>query len=121
MNGWTPLILFLALALNNSSLALAKGGRGAASKGSVGHASDRDWAAQTHGNGQSTADRDLGTDRAKESGKGKKKGLYKDEFSIGQSKDRDGDHNGKVTGKDKVKVVKEKNKENKDKDKGKEK
>ncbi|MGH9426557.1 MAG: hypothetical protein ACRD2L_09700 [Terriglobia bacterium] len=49
-------------------------------------------AQNSHGNGQGTVDRDLGTDRAREVGNGKKKGLYKDQYSIGDGRDKDRSH-----------------------------
>jgi hypothetical protein len=70
------LCLILVFGCLGSGL-LAKGGK-AEGKGSQATAGGK---SSIHGNGQSTDDRDFGTERATEAGKGKKKGLAKAEHS----------------------------------------
>ena len=73
------------------------GGQGARSK----------YAQNSHSNGQGTLDRDSGKDRAMEVGRGKEKGLHKDQYSIGDGNDKD--HNRDSHKKDKDKVKKQHN------------
>jgi hypothetical protein len=75
---------------------------------------------QAHGNGQGSLDRDLGTERAKEVGQGKKKGLHKDQYSIGEGKEKreESSTSDKTTKREKTKKHGEKEK---DKDKSKDK
>ena len=72
MKRWTLIALSMCMTLvfNQSGL-LAKGSRGQG----TGHGSA--FSQKSHGNGQGTADRDFGKDRAAEVGHGKKKGLHK--------------------------------------------
>ena len=114
MKRWTSLALALCmtLAVSQSGL-LAKGGRVQGSDRGREHGNGPTVSQNSNGNGQGTIDRDFGTDRAKEVGRGKKKGLYKDKDSIkdGHDKDRNRDSHKK----DKHKVKKH-HKDQKDKD-----
>ena len=78
-----------------------------------GHGTGSVYAQNSHGNGQGTIDRDLGKDRATEVGHGKKKGLHKDQYWIGDGGDKDHNHDSHKKDKDKVK---KQHKEKKDKD-----
>jgi hypothetical protein len=106
MKRWTLIVFSLSttLVLNQAGL-MAKGGRG--------HGAGSLYAQNSHGNGQGTIDRDLGKDRATEVGRGKKKGLHKDQYSIGDARNKD--HNRDSHKKDKDKVKKNR-KDKKDKD-----
>jgi hypothetical protein len=116
MNKLTPFLLSFALAVSGGLL-IAKGRGQEKGNGSS-------FTGQSHGNGQGSLDRDLGKERATEAGKGKKKGLYKDQYSIGEGKGKNKPMaaSGKLTGQEKAKKAKEKNKDqekhkdNKDKD-----
>ena len=93
MKRWTLIVLSLGmtLALNQSGL-MAKGGRGQGGGLERGHGTGSSvYAQNSHGNGQGTVDRDFGKDRATEVGRGKKKGLHKDQYSIGDGHDKDHD------------------------------
>ena len=107
MKRWTLLALSLCMSLVFSQSALM-------AKGDQGQGSGQGHAQNTHGNGQGTVDRDFGTDRAKEVGHGKEKGLHKDQYSIGDGRDKD---HSRDAHNDKNQVKKS----HKDKDKDKEK
>lgn len=117
MKRWTSLALSVCMSLVVSQSALiAKGGRGQGGeqgRGASGHGSVTPQNSQ--GNGQGAVDRDFGTDRAKEVGQGKKKGLYKDQYSIGEGRDKDrspdsNKHKSDAKKPHKAKEVKERNK-----------
>ena len=96
MKRWTSIALSLCMTLAFSQSGLmAKGGHGQGN-GSV-------PAQNSHGNGQGTVDRDFGKDRAAEVGHGKEKGLHKDQYSIGDGRDKDRSHDSHKKDKDKVK------------------
>ena len=79
MKRWTLIALSLCMTLvfNQSGL-LAKGGRGQGADLGTRRGNGSAFSQNSHGNGQGTADRDFGKDRAAEVGRGKKKGLHKD-------------------------------------------
>jgi hypothetical protein len=81
----------MSLMFSQSAL-IAKGGRGQGDNPGRGSGHGAVAAQKSNGNGQGTVDRDFGTDRAKEVGQGKKKGLYKDQYSIGDGRDKDRSH-----------------------------
>ena len=99
----------MALVFSHSEL-MAKGGRGEGQSGR-GHGTGSVYAKNSHSNGQGTIDRDQGKDRAAEVGHGKKKGLHKDQYGIGDGGDKN--HNDDSHKKDKVK---KQHKEKKEKD-----
>jgi|GEM_PF-2978326 hypothetical protein len=109
MKRWTLMVLSLGMTLVFSQSGLmAKGGRGQGDGLGRGHETGSSvYAQNSHGNGQGTVDRDLGKDRATEVGGGKKKGLHKDQYSIGDGNDKD--HNRDSHKKDKDKVKKQPN------------
>lgn len=115
MKRWTSLGLSVCLSLVFSQSALvAKGGRGQG--GEPGRSSGQKPLAtqNSNGNGQGTLDRDFGADRAREVGQGKKKGLYKDQYSIGEGREKDRSrdshkHKNDVKKPHKVKEAKERN------------
>jgi hypothetical protein len=113
MKRWTsiPLLLGMTLVFSQSEL-VAKGSRGQGDGRGQGAGSTK-YAQNSHANGQGTVDRDFGKDRATEVGRGKKKGLHKDQYSIGDGRDKD--HNRDSHKKDKDKVKKH-HKDKKDKD-----
>jgi len=113
MKRWTLIALLLGMTLVFSQHELiAKGGRGQGDGLGRGHGTGSSASAQnSHGNGQGTVDRDFGKDRATEVGRGKKKGLHKDQYSIGDGRDKD--HNRDSHKKDKDKKH---HKDKKDKD-----
>ena len=115
MKRWTLMVLSLGMTLVFSQSGLmAKGGRGQGdSLGREHETRSPVYAQNSHGNGQGTVDRDFGKDRATEVGGGKKKGLHKDQYSIGDGNDKD--HNRHSHKKDKDKVKKQHN-DKKDKD-----
>jgi len=115
MKRWTLIVLSLGMTLVFSQYELiAKGGRGQGDGLGRGHGTGSSvYAQNSHGNGQGTVDRDFGKDRATEVGRGKKKGLHKDQYSIGDGRDKD--HNRDPHKKDKDKVKKH-HKDKKDKD-----
>jgi hypothetical protein len=100
--------LFLGVIVFSQSELMAKGGRGG---GKSGHGDGSLHAQSSHSNGQGTTDRDFGKDRAAEVGKGKEKGLHKDQYSIGNGGDKNPNHD--LHKKDKVK---KQHKEKKEKD-----
>lgn len=117
MKRWTSLVLSVCMSMVVSQSALiAKGGRGQGGeqgRGAPGHGSVTSQISK--GNGQGAVDRDFGTDRAKEVGQGKKKGLYKDQYSIGEGRDKDHSldshkHKSDVKKSHKAKEDKERNK-----------
>jgi hypothetical protein len=90
MKKWTPIVLCFGLVFGGSVTKLmAEKGRGQNSKPTQG--TRLTGTGQTHGNAQGSLDRDLGNERAKEVGKGNKKGLYKDQYSIGEGKEKHGE------------------------------
>ena len=114
MKRWTSIVLSLGMTLVFSQSGLmAKGGRGQGDGSGRGHGTGSVYAQNSHGNGQGTIDRDLGKDRATEVGRGKKKGLHKDQYSIGEGRDKN--HNGDSHKKDKDNAKKQ-HKDKKDKD-----
>ncbi len=115
MKRWTLTVLSLGLTLVFSQYdLLAKGGRGQGDGQGLGHGAGPSVHAQnSHTNGQGTADRDFGKDRATEVGRGKEKGLHKDQYSIGDGHSKH--HNRDSHKKDKDKVKKQ-HKDKKDKD-----
>jgi hypothetical protein len=114
MKRWTSLALSLCMTLAFSPSGLmAKGGRGQGGDPGRGHGKEPTFTQNSNGNGQGTIDRDFGTDRAREVGRGKKKGLYKDQYSIGDGRDKDRSHDSHKKDKDKVKKL---HKDKKDKD-----
>jgi hypothetical protein len=115
MKRWTLIVFSLGMTLVFSQSGLmAKGGHGQGDGLGRGHATGSSVNAQnSHGNGQGTVDRDFGKDRATEVGRGKKKGLHKDQYSIGDGRDKD--HNRDSHRKDKDKVKKQ-HEDKKDKD-----
>jgi len=115
MKRWNLMVLSLGMTLVFSQSGLmAKGSRGQGDGLGRGQGAGSSVHAQnSHGNGQGTVDRDFGRDRATEVGRGKKKGLHKDQYSIGDGHDKD--HNRDSHKKDKDKVKKHHN-EKKDKD-----
>jgi len=102
----------MTLVFSQSGL-MAKGGRGQGDGSGHGNQTGSVYAQNSHGNGQGTVDRDFGKDRATEVGRGKEKGLHKDQYSIGDGNDKD--HNRDSHKKDKDKVKKQHN-DKKDKD-----
>jgi hypothetical protein len=115
MKRWTsiPLSLCMTLVFSQSGL-VAKGGRGQGPDMGRGQGTGPIYAQNSHGNGQGTVDRDFGKDRATEVGRGKKKGLHKAQYSIGDGHDKGHDRDShKTTDKDKVKTQ-HKDKKNKD-------
>jgi hypothetical protein len=107
MRRLVALFLGVIFVFSQSEL-MAKGGRGG---GKSGHGDGSLHAQNSHSNGQGTTDRDFGKDRAAEVGKGKEKGLHKDQYSIGNGGDKN--HNHDSHKKDKVK---KQHKEKKEKD-----
>lgn len=106
MKRWTSIALSMCMTLAFSQSGLmAKGGRGQGGDPGRGPGNGSVHAQNSHGNGQGTVDRDLGTDRAREVGRGKKKGLYKDQYSIGEGRDKDRSHDSHKRDKDKVKKL----------------
>jgi len=106
MKRWTSIALSLGMTLAFSQSGLmAKGGRGQGGDPGRGHGNGSVFSQNSHGNGQGSIDRDLGTDRAREVGRGKKKGLYKDQYSIGDRRDKDRSRNSHKRDKDKVKKL----------------
>lgn len=91
MKQWTSLALSVCMSLVLShSVLIAKGGRGQGGERGRGASGQGSVTPQNpKGNGQGAVDRDFGTDRAKEAGQGKKKGLYKDQYSIGEGRHKD--------------------------------
>jgi hypothetical protein len=121
MRKLTPFVLSFGLVFTGSMTNLtAKNGRGQNPQHAQG--TRLTGASQTHGNGQGSLDRDLGNERAKEVGKGNKKGLYKDQYSIGEGKEKRGETrtNGKTDKAEKAKKHDEKEK-GKDKQRNKDK
>ena len=106
MKRWTliPLSLCMTLVFSQSGL-IAKGGRGQADGFGREHRTGSVYAQNSHGKGQGTVDRDLGKDRATEVGRGKKKGLHKDQYSIGDGRDKDHNRDSHKKDKDKVKKL----------------
>jgi len=100
------LSLGMTLVFNQSGL-MAKGGRGQGDGSGLGNQTGSAYAQNSHGNGQGTVDRDFGKDRATEVGRGKEKGLHKDQYSIGDGNGKD--HNRDSHKKDKDKVNKQHN------------
>jgi hypothetical protein len=84
---------------------MAKGGRGQGDGLGRGNETGSVYAQNSHANGQGTIDRDLGKDRATEVGRGKKKGLHKDQYSIGDGRNKD--YNPDSHKKDKEKAKKQ--------------
>ena len=114
MKRWTSIFLSLGMTLVFSQSGLmAKGGRGQEDGLGRGHGTGSVYAQNSHGNGQGTIDRDLGKDRATEVGRGKKKGLHKDQYSIGDGRDKNHNHDSHKKDKDKAK---KQHKDKKDKD-----
>ena len=114
MKRWNSIALTLCMTLVFSQSALmAKGGRGQGGDPDRGHGNGSVFSQSSHGNGQGTVDRDLGKERATEVGQGKKKGLYKDQYSIGEGRDKDHSRNSYKKDKDKGKKLQ---KDKKDKD-----
>jgi len=114
MNRWTSIPLWLCMTLLFSQPGLiAKGGRGQGADTGRGQGKGSINAQNSHGNGQGTVDRDFGKDRATEVGSGKKKGLHKEQYSIGDGHDKVHDRDSHKTDKDKVKTQ-HKDKKNKD-------
>ena len=110
MRIWTSAVLSMSMAFTLSQLhVLAKGGHGKG--GSVGHSDAPRVANNPRSNGNGTTDRDFGQDRAREVGKGKKKGHYKSQYSIADQRDNKHDKN-----KDKNKKVERQHEHKKDKD-----
>jgi len=109
MRQLVALFLGVIFVFSQSEL-MAKGGRGG---GKSGRGDGSLHAQNSHSNGQGTTDRDLGKDRATEVGRGKKKGLHKNQYSIGDGRNKD--HNRDSHKKDKDKVKKD-HKDKKDKD-----
>ena len=90
MKQWTSLALLVCMSLVPSQFVLmAKGGQGQG--GEQGRSSGHKPVVtqNSNGNGQGTLDQDFGMDRAREVGQGKKKGLYKDQYSIGEGREKD--------------------------------
>jgi len=117
MKRWTSAALSLCMTLVFSQSGLmAKGGRGQGGDPGRGHGNGSVFSQNSHGNGQGTVDRDLGKDRATEVGRGKKKGLHKDQYSIGDGRDKDHSRDSHKKDKDKVKKL---HKDKKDKDRNK--
>jgi hypothetical protein len=118
MKRWTLIVLSLGMTLAFSQSGLmAKGGRGQGDGLQRGHGTGSSvYAQNSHGNGQGTVDRDLGKDRATEVGRGKKKGLHKDQYSIGDGNDKVHDSGSHKKDKDKVKTQHKDKKDKKDKD-----
>ena len=81
-----PLLLCMTLVFSQAEL-VAKGSRGNGDGRGQGTGSTK-YAQNSHANGQGTLDRDLGKDRAMEVGHGKEKGLHKDQYSIGDGRDK---------------------------------
>jgi len=108
MKRWTsiPLSLCLTLVFGQSGL-VAKGSSGQGDGSGRGQGAGSKYAQNSHSNGQGTLDRDSGKDRAMEVGRGKEKGLHKDQYSIGDGNDKD--HNRDSHKKDKDKVKKQPN------------
>ena len=106
MKRWTLMVLSLGMTLVFGQYELmAKGGRGQGDGLERGHGTGSSVNAQnSHGNGQGTVDRDFGKDRATEVGRGKKKGLHKDQYSIGGGNDKVHDSDSHKKDKDKVKT-----------------
>jgi hypothetical protein len=106
MKRWTsiPLLLCLTLVFGQSGL-VAKGSRGQGDGSGRGQGAGSKSAQNSHANGQGTLDRDFGKDRAMEVGRGKEKGLHKDQYSIGDGRDKD--HKGDSHKKDKSKAKKQ--------------
>ena len=119
MRRWTLIVLSLGLTLVFSQSGLmAKGGRGQGDGLGRGSGTGSSVNAQnSHGNGQGSVDRDFGKDRATEVGRGKKKGLHKEQYSIGDGNDKVQDRNSHKKDKDKVKTQHKEDKKDK-KDKG---
>jgi hypothetical protein len=107
MKRLVALFLGVMFVFSQSQL-MAKGGRGG---GKSGQGNGSLEAQNSHSNGQGTTDRDFGKDRAAEVGKGKEKGLHKDQYSIGNGGDKNPNHD--LHKKDKVK---KQHKEKKEKD-----
>lgn len=107
MRRLVALFLGVIFVFSQSEL-MAKGGRGG---GKSAHGDGSLHAQNSHSNGQGTTDRDFGKDRAAEVGKGKEKGLHKDQYSIGNGGDKNPNHDSHK--KDKVKKH---HKEKKEKD-----
>ena len=105
MKRWTsiPLSLCLTLVFGQSGL-VAKGSSGQGDGSGRGQGAGSKYAQNSHSNGQGTLDRDSGKDRAMEVGRGKEKGLHKDQYSIGEGNDKD-----RFPKKDKDKVKKQHN------------
>lgn len=119
MEKLAPFFLCFALVLSGHvGNALGKGGRGQAPGQAQGRGNNPSWsgAGQTHGNGQASLDRDFGKERAKEVGKGKKKGLYKDEYSIGEGREKEKQKEAGANGKVKSEKAKQQKEKHKDKD-----
>ena len=117
MKRWTSTALTLCMTLVFSQSALmAKGGRGQGGDPDRRHGNGSVSSQNSHGNGQGTVDRDLGKERATEVGQGKKKGLHKDQYSIGDGRDKDHNRDSHKKDKDKAKKV-QKNKKDKDSNK----
>ena len=96
------LSLGMTLVFSQSGL-MAKGGRGQGDGSGRGNQTGSISAQNSHGNGQGTVDRDFGKDRATEVGRGKEKGLHKDQYSIGDGHDKDHNRDSHKKDKDKVK------------------
>jgi hypothetical protein len=114
MKRWTsiPLSLCLTLVFGQSGL-VAKGSSGQGDGSGQRHGAGSKYAQNSHANGQGTLDRDFGKDRAMEVGRGKEKGLHKDQYSIGDGRDKD--HHPNSHNKDKSKAKKQ-HKDKSDKD-----
>jgi len=107
MKPGTLLALSLGVILAFGQGLLAKGGRG---QGGQGRQNGNDSVRSQNSNDNNrhgSADRDFGKDRAAEVGRGKKKGLHKDQYSIGEGREkRRGDYDKKD--KDKAKDLNKK-------------
>ena len=79
--------LCLALGFGQSEV-LSKGGRRQGNDSARGNASGSALTQNSHTNGQASADRDFGKERATEVGRGKEKGLHKDQYSIGEGHEK---------------------------------
>jgi hypothetical protein len=104
MKRWTLMVLSLGMTLVFSQSGLmAKGNPRQGDSLGRGNGTGSAHAQNSHGNGQGSVDRDLGKDRATEVGKGKKKGLHKEQYSIGGEHDKNHESNSHKKDKDKVK------------------
>ncbi|MCI0623727.1 MAG: hypothetical protein L0387_19075 [Acidobacteria bacterium] len=120
MKRWTPVLLSICMTFGvNESGLLAKDRRGQGSSQGRGRGNDPllSQGKTSRGNGEGTIDRDFGTDRAKEVGRGKKKGLYKDHSSIDEGRGKN--HRNASSHKNDKDKVKKLHKEKKDKERDK--